>query len=133
MARSAMLPAADAPAGLDPLLATMVRMVAATVAMQAVVSLQGRSCAMRQIWSTRGALLRAWIGALFGPVLGVWMSMVAGAHARDAGVAAALMSTTPVFMLPVAVWLYGTRVSAAGVFGTALTVGGVAVCFVFAA
>lgn len=133
IARGAMLPAADAPAGLDPLLATTVRMVAATVGMQVVVSVQGRSFAMRQIWSSRRLLGSAWIGALFGPVLGVWLSMVAGAYARDAGIAAALMSTTPVFMLPVAVWLYGTRVSAVGVFGTVLTVAGVAVCFLFAA
>ncbi|MAD34350.1 MAG: hypothetical protein CMJ88_11445 [Planctomycetes bacterium] len=130
MARSAMLPAADAPAGLDPLLATIVRMAAATAGMQVVVSAQGRPFAMRQVWSTRRSAGTAWVGALFGPVLGVWMSMVAGAHARDAGVAAALMSTTPVFMLPVAVWLYGTRVSAVAVFGTFLTVAGVAVCFI---
>ena len=41
----------------------------------------------------------------------------------------ALMGTTPVFMLPLAIWLYGARVTRAGVIGTLLTVAGVAVCF----
>ena len=58
------------------------------------------------------------------------LSMVAGAFARDAGIAAALMATTPVFMLPVSVWFYGARVSALGVVGTLLAGAGVAVCFV---
>ena len=47
-----------------------------------------------------------------------------------AGVAAALMGTTPVFMLPVTVWLYRARVGPLGVIGTLLAVAGVAVCFV---
>ena len=40
------------------------------------------------------------------------------------------MGTTPVFMLPVSVWLYRAKVSGLGVFGTLLAVAGVAVCFV---
>lgn len=130
MARSAMSPGSDLAAGVDPLLATIVRMSAATLGMQLVVALQRRPFAMRRVWSTRRALWTALVGALCGPVLGVWMSMVAGAHARDAGVAAALMGTTPVFMLPVSVWLYRAKVSGLGVFGTLMAVAGVAVCFV---
>ncbi|MFN3240215.1 MAG: DMT family transporter [Planctomycetota bacterium] len=130
MARAAMAPAADLPTGVDPLLATIVRMGAATVGMQLVVVLQRRPFAMRKIWQVRKALGAALVGTLCGPVVGVWMSMVAGANARDAGVAAALMGTTPVFMLPVTVWLYRARVGPLGVIGTLLAVAGVAVCFV---
>lgn len=130
MARGAMAPAPDLPAGLDPLHATVVRLVAATLGMQLVVTLQGRPLAMRAIWRDRRSLRAAVAGTFVGPVLGVWLSMVAGAYARDAGIAAALMATTPVFMLPVTVWLYGARVSALGVAGTLLAGAGVAVCFV---
>jgi len=128
MARAAMAPAPELPGGVDPLQATVVRMVAATVGMQVVVTIQGRPLAMREVWSRRAALNAALVGVLFGPVLGVWMSMVSGAYARDAGVAAALMGTTPVFMLPVTVWLYRAKVSALSVFGTLLAGVGVAVC-----
>lgn len=129
MARAAMQPGPELPDGIDPLLATMVRMVAATLGMQAVVILQRRPLAMREIWRGKKALTTAMIGTLCGPVIGVWMSMVAGANARDAGVAAALMGTTPVFMLPVTVWLYRARVGPLGIAGTLLAVAGVAVCF----
>ena len=130
IARNAMAPAADLPAGLDPLHATIVRLAAATLGMQLVVAAQGRPFAMRAIFADRRSLGTATAGTLVGPVLGVWLSMVAGAYARDAGIAAALMATTPVFMLPVSVWLYGARVSASGVVGTLLAGAGVVTCFV---
>jgi len=130
IARGAMAPAADLPDGLDPLHATVVRLVAATLGMQLVVTLRRRPLAMLALWRDRRARAPALAGTLVGPVLGVWLSMVAGAFARDAGIAAALMATTPVFMLPVSVWFYGARVSALGVVGTLLAGAGVAVCFV---
>ncbi len=130
MARAAMAPAADLVDGCDPLLATIVRMLAATAGMQVVVALQGQPLAMRKVWRGRRARMTALVGALCGPVLGVWLSMVAGMHARDAGVAAALMGTTPIFMLPVSVWCYGARLGPLSVGGTLLAVAGVAVCFV---
>ncbi len=130
MARDAMTPSADLVEGVDPLLATVVRMAAATAGMQVVVALQGEPFSMRRVWGGRRALTAAMLGALCGPVLGVWLSMVAGMHARDAGVAAALMATTPVFMLPVSVWCYGARVGLLSVAGTVLAVLGVGVCFV---
>ena len=129
MSRIAMEPGPDLPLGVDPLQTTFVRMCAATVGMQVVVTLQRRPVAMRAIVQSPKAHRAAWIGVLCGPVLGVWLSMVAAAEARDAGVASALMATTPIFMLPVSMWLYQARVGASGIFGTFLAVAGVAVCF----
>ena len=57
MARAAMAPAADLVEGCDPLLATIVRMLAATAGMQVVVALQGQPLAMRKIWRGRRALM----------------------------------------------------------------------------
>jgi drug/metabolite transporter (DMT)-like permease len=93
--------------------------------MQVLASLSGRSLALRAVLVSRPALLAALIGTTFGPVFGVWLSMVALRHADD-GVAAALMATTPVFMLPVSVWFYGARIGVLGVVGTLLAVWGVA-------
>ncbi|MEC8252686.1 MAG: DMT family transporter [Planctomycetota bacterium] len=130
IARAAMAPGPDQIAGVDPLLATVVRMAAAVIGMQLIVTIKRRPLVMRRVWGRRRELRAAVLGTLCGPVLGVWMSMVAGAYASDAGVAAALMGTTPVFMLPLAIWLYGARVTIAGAVGTLLAVAGVAVCFV---
>lgn len=129
MAEVAMADGSDLPGGIDPLLATIVRMSAATIGMQVVVSLQRRPLAMVEIVKNKKALLAAWIGVFCGPVFGVWMSMVGAARAQDSGVASALMATTPIFMLPVAMWFYKARVGLLGIVGTVLAVVGVAVCF----
>ncbi|MEC7724852.1 MAG: DMT family transporter [Planctomycetota bacterium] len=130
IARAAMAPGPDQIAGVDPLLATVVRMAAAVIGMQIIVTIKRRPLVMRRVWRGRCELRAAVLGTLCGPVLGVWMSMVAGAYASDAGVAAALMGTTPIFMLPLAIWLYGARVTVAGAVGTLLAGAGVADCFV---
>ena len=117
---------------IPPLLATIVRMVAAVIGMQIAATLRGKALVMRSVWRKPRAHRAAWLGTTFGPVLGVWLSMVAATDADSRGVAAALMSTTPVFMLPVAVWVYGARVGPLAIFGTLLAVGGVAACFLAA-
>tara|TARA_R110002072_G_scaffold87129_9_gene196775 strand:+ start:24074 stop:25000 length:927 start_codon:yes stop_codon:yes gene_type:complete len=129
MAEVAMHQGPDLPAGIDPLLVTIVRMCAATIAMQLIVAVQRQPFAMVKILRNRKALIAAWIGVVCGPVLGVWMSMVGASRAQDTGVASALMATTPIWMLPVAIWFYKARVGMLGMFGTVLAVGGVAVCF----
>lgn len=120
---------AGKPPAMDPLLATFVRMCAATIGMQVLVILQGRPLAMIKVVRHKKAHRAAWIGVVCGPVLGVWLSMVAAAKAPTTGVAAALIGTTPIFMLPVAMWLYKARVGALGILGTIMAVAGVAVCF----
>lgn len=129
MAEIAMTEGPDMPSGMDPLLATIVRMCAATIGMQIIVCVQRRPFAMVKILRNRKALIAAWIGVACGPVLGVWMSMVGAARSQDSGVAAALMGTTPILMLPVAMLFYKARVGLLGILGTVLAVGGVAVIF----
>lgn len=118
----------DAPA-VDPLLATVVRMVTAAIVIQVVLVGYRRPMALRSVFGDGAAMRGALLGALFGPIAGVWLSMVARREAQDVGVASALMATTPVFMMPVAFGLYGARIGRLGVAGTVLAVAGVAWCF----
>ena len=129
MAGLAMRPGPDLALGMHPLQATIVRIGAATVGMQLLVCLQRRPLALLKIVQNQKALLFAMTGVVCGPVLGVWLSMVGAANAQGTAVASALMATTPIFMLPVAIWFYRARVSFLGVVGTVLAVAGVAVCF----
>lgn len=114
----------------DPLSASVVRMATAVAGLQAFALWQRQPIAVQAVFQDSRALRAALLGALCGPIGGVWLSMVARAEANDAGVAAALMATTPVFMMPLAVWLYRAPIGALGVAGTLLAVAGVAVCFV---
>ncbi len=137
----------DGVAGLvDPWSATLVRMAFSAVGISLLVGLlRARSrpesrMAMdispetehvpplpakpRSIWPM--ALLCVLLGSIAGPVLGVWLSMV-GVDEADAGVAATLMSMSPVFILPFAVWVEKEHLSWRAILGALVAVGGVAV------
>lgn len=119
----------DLPGGVDPLHATVVRMATGVAGLQVYLLLLRQPFALRAVFASPLAIRAALLGALCGPVCGVWLSMVSRVHAQNAGVASALMATTPIFMMPVAWRLYGARVGWLGTFGTLLAVGGVALCF----
>jgi drug/metabolite transporter (DMT)-like permease len=129
LARAAMAAGPDLPDGIDPLQATVVRMVAATVGVQCVAAVRRRPLALRAVLGDRRVVGAALLGAAFGPVLGVWLSMAATRHATDVGVAASLMATTPIFMMPLAALLYGARIGWFGLCGTLLAVAGAVLLF----
>lgn len=128
LAGEAMAPAADAPMGVDPLQATVVRMTAALVGLQLVAMAARAPGAFVAVLRDRGALHAAAWGALFGPIAGVTLSMLARRYAGVPAVASAVIATTPIFMMPVARMVYGARIGTLGVLGTLLATGGVAVC-----
>ena len=106
--------------------ATFLRL-GAGVAGLAVVGLARRSlCAwLRPFADPRrfGAILLAVLVVLFG---GFWLSLVALRHAHLV-VASVLMSTEPVFVLPLAAAFRGDRITARSLAGSLLAVAGVAV------
>ncbi len=68
------------------------------------------------------------LGTVAGPVAGVALCLVALRHSH-AGVAATILSTTPVLILPFVVLLYKERVSLRAMGGAVLSVAGVAMLF----
>ena len=76
----------------------------------------------------RAGYLFASGGAVVGPFLGVWMSLVAADHA-PIGVAQTLCSLTPVFLLPFAVVIHKERISSRAVIGALIAVGGSVLLF----
>lgn len=129
LARAAMANGPDLPDGLSPLQATVVRMAAAAVGMQCVAAVHRRPLALARVCRDRRVVGAALLGALFGPIVGVWLSMAATHHAHDVGVAASLMATTPIFLMPISIWLYGARIGWLGGIGTVLAVAGAVLLF----
>jgi drug/metabolite transporter (DMT)-like permease len=74
-------------------------------------------------------LLFACGGAVVGPFLGVWMSLVASDRA-PLGVAQTLCSLTPLFLIPCVAVIYKERISPRAILGAVAAVGGVALLFV---
>lgn len=122
----------------DPWSATLVRMLFGTVsASLLLVGLFGTRTIDRGTQPTgagRGRLstvsLLILLGAIFGPVLGVWLSLVS-IERIDAGIAATLMSLSPIFILPVARIIEQEHIGPRAVFGALLAVLGVGVLVAF--
>lgn len=113
---------------LNPLSATLVRMIVAAAFVWAVVALSGRLPLVLGRGRDGGAVLRTLGGAVSGPFAGVWLSMVAITYAQ-AGVAATLMALMPVMVIPVVRLIYGERTSPRGILGACTAVIGVAILF----
>jgi drug/metabolite transporter (DMT)-like permease len=75
--------------------------------------------------SDRRAFVALIAGAIAGPFLGIWLSLVAVQNAR-LGIASTLMALPPVILIPVEFVVFRRRVSSRGVIGTLLAFGGVA-------
>ena len=118
---------ADLPAGaLDPLTTATWRLGTATLVLLPIVAViratssasRTRTNASLVLWATVAA------AALMGTYGGIWLQQVGFTHA-PAGPVQTLLSTTPVWVLPLAA-LSGERVTLRAVFGALVAVAGVA-------
>jgi len=112
----------------DPIAATEVRAIAGIAGYAALFFALGWWPRVRAALADRSALGYTSIGAFFGPFLGVSLSLFAVQRTLS-GVAASLMATTPILIIPAVVLLRGERVGWGGLAGTAVAVGGVALLF----
>ncbi len=113
---------------LNPLSATLIRMIVAAAFVWLAVTMSGRLPRVLASRRDTGAIIRTFGGAASGPFLGVWLSMVAVTY-TVAGVAATLMALMPVMVIPI-LWLtYRQKTSLRGMVGAAATVAGVAILF----
>jgi drug/metabolite transporter (DMT)-like permease len=115
--------------GFSTLSANLIRILAATVAIWLVTALRGGVGSSFTALRARPRALRPLVaGAVVGPVLGVWLSLLAVQRA-PVGVASTLMSLTPVFLIPVGRLVFGEQISRRAVGGTLLALAGTAVLF----
>jgi drug/metabolite transporter (DMT)-like permease len=76
----------------------------------------------------RGALLPAFAGAIVGPFLGVWLSLV-GVQLARVGVASTIMALPPVFLLPVSRFILKEDINWQAWVGTFVAMAGIALLF----
>ncbi len=108
-----------------PLGATQIRIATGLVGFVLVCTVLNWWPRVRDAIRDPAALRFAGAGAFFGPFIGVWFSLLAIQTASHPAVAAALMATTPILMLPVSV-ARGESLSLGAIAGAALGVGGAA-------
>jgi drug/metabolite transporter (DMT)-like permease len=112
----------------DPFAATQIRVLAGSLGFALVFSVVGVWPRVAQALRDRRAMLHTSLGAIFGPTLGVSLSLLAVQYANT-GVASTIMALTPVLILPAAVLSRRERISPRAVLGALIAFGGVAVLF----
>ena len=115
--------------GYSPFSANLVRVSAGLAALLIYFGLRRRIPSTLAGLKDRRASGLILLGAATGPVLGVILSLVAIAKA-PMGVAATLMSLSPVLLLPVAHFGFKEKVGVHAILGTALALAGAAALFI---
>ena len=110
---------------LDPVLATAIRVGAGTAALWGYARWRGPIGPALGRWREPRALKLMAAGVLFGPLLGM-LCYVAALKSAPAGLVTTITFMAPLLIIPIGAVAYGTRVTAASVWGTALSLGGVA-------
>ena len=114
--------------GFNALSANLIRVLAGTVAISLWFMVRGQFLdTVLRIKDQRATVL-IFIGAVTGPVVGVGLSLYAITH-TSMGVAATLMSLSPVLLLPIAIGVLKEHVSPRAWAGTALSIAGAAALF----
>jgi len=114
--------------GFHPISANLVRVLAGFLALSGWMALRGSLIPNLLRLKDRTAAWMIALGAAAGPVAGVVLSLYAQTRAPQ-GVAATLMSLSPVILLPVSAWLFHERVTLRSLLGTLVTLVGVAGLF----
>jgi drug/metabolite transporter (DMT)-like permease len=108
---------------------TVIRIFVSAAVVWAVTILQGNGRSSIAALTSRAARWHMLRGSLLGPVVGVWLSMVA-VQLVPVGIASTLMGLSPVFLVPVDRWVFREAVTPRSVAGTVVALAGAALLFV---
>jgi drug/metabolite transporter (DMT)-like permease len=112
--------------GIDPLAAATARVLVAAVSLFALALVRGELPRWREEL-TRGPVVAQISGAAFvGTYGGIWLAQLALAGHRSTGVTSALLSTSPVFALPIERFVLGVPHGPRAFFGAFVAVAGIA-------
>ena len=111
-----------------PFASTMIRAIVGGAGFLALIALQRKTGELVAATHDRKGLGYALIMTLFGPVLGVSLSLMAVRY-TSAGIASTLMALTPVFILIPYALIYHQRIKARELLGVAVSMTGVALFF----
>ncbi len=112
----------------DSFAATHIRIIAGIASFALVFTIIGWWPTLYRALHNRAAMARTTLGAVFGPFLGVSLSLVAVKY-TEAGVAATIMALVPVLIIPPAVLIQKEHVSPRAILGSIIAVGGVVLLF----
>lgn len=111
--------------GVNVLDATMIRVLAATLAMLIVTTIIGKTRMVVASVRNGKALIFVALGTVFGLILGTLLAFIAINNTKI-GVGATLISISPLILLPASRIIYKERITLVAIAGTVVTLAGVA-------
>ena len=120
--------APEAMAAMLPFASTMIRALVGALGFLLLMSLQRDLGSLKRAVHDKVGMRYALIMTVFGPVLGVSLSLMAVQY-TNAGIASTLMALTPVFILFPYAFLYKQRIRLREVIGVVVSMAGVALFF----
>lgn len=112
----------------DPFASTQIRIIAGLVGFALLMTLLRRWSELSFALKNRPALAWTGTGAFFGTFLGISLAMSA-IQLTKTGIAATIMATVPILIIPPAMLFFKERVNLRAVLGAFLAVSGVALLF----
>ena len=114
-----------------PFAATMIRAIMGIIGFSVALLLftKGGKQQLSHAIHDRKAMLCAFCSMMFGPFVGVSMSLLATMY-TNTGIAQTLMALTPIFIIAPAAWLFHQKVTPREVLGALISVAGVSLFFV---
>ncbi len=110
-------------------LAAFVRVVSSIVFIYPLVLMAKRMINPFAVFKgKRKAFIYTLIGSVFGPFLGITLSLISVANAK-VGIASTLMATVPIIMLPMVKYYYKEKLSWISIVGAMIAVGGITILF----
>lgn len=107
----------------------VIRMLIATIAIWFLPVLRGKISHTIQVFREKPLALRyISIAVIFGPVIGVYLSLLA-VQLTSIGVASTLMALPPIFLIPIDHFFFKERATWRSVFGTLVALAGVGILF----
>jgi len=113
----------------SPISANVIRMAAAFLALWLLTIFQGQVIStVQQAINERSGMLYILGGAIFGPLIGVSLSLFAIQH-TSIGIASTIIALPPIFLLPVGHFFFKERITWRAIIGTLLAIIGVGLLF----
>jgi len=113
----------------DPFAATQIRIIAAIIGFSIVITILKKWGMLFVALKDGNAMKFISIGSLFGPFIGVSLSLLAVQHAPT-GIVSTITSITPILIIPVAIVLFKEKVVPKEIFGAIITLIGISLLFI---
>ncbi|HSR05441.1 MAG TPA: EamA family transporter, partial [Proteiniclasticum sp.] len=115
-------------ADLNPFVATEIRIFAGILGFILIITVTKKWTGFFNTFKNKSVMKGITIGSIFGPVVGVSLSLMAVKYTSTA-IASTLMAIVPILIIPVSIIFFKEKVKANEVLGALIGVLGVAVIF----